>query len=190
MGKCACECPLGSIAGERPRLRGANAQLFRLSPWHNDPVREPSGEVLYVRDEETGHFWSTAASPRGVTHRTSRATASAGAYEHVEDGIRTELTVYVALDEPIKFFTLKVSNQSGRPRRLSATGYVEWVMGDLRAKSAMHVTTEIDARNGALYARNTYDNEFADRIAFFDVDDARAAHLRPHRISGPQRNLE
>ena len=45
-------------------------------------------------------------------------------------------------------------------------------MGDLRAKSAMHVTTEIDARNGALYARNTYDNEFADRIAFFDVDDA------------------
>ena len=73
---------------------------------------------------------------------------------------------------PIKFFTLKVSNESGRSRRLSATGYIEWVMGDLRAKSAMHVTTEIDARNGALYARNSYDNEFADRIAFFDVDDA------------------
>ena len=51
----------------------------------------------------------------------------------------------------------------GEPRRLSATGYVEWVLGDLRAKSAMHVTTEIDPRSGALYARNPYSTEFADR---------------------------
>ncbi len=78
----------------------------------------------------------------------------------------------MALDAPVKFFALKVSNESGRSRRLSATGYVEWVLGDLRAKSAMHVTTEIDARNGALYARNPYNNEFADWVAFFDVDDA------------------
>ena len=150
-----------------------NAQLFRLSPWHNDPVSEPSGEVLYVRDEETGHFWSATSSPRGSdAPYVTRHGFGYSAFEHVEDGIRTELTVYVALDDPIKFFTLKVSNESGRSRRLSATGYIEWVMGDLRAKSAMHVTTEIDARNGALYARNSYDNEFADRIAFFDVDDA------------------
>ena len=150
-----------------------NAQLFRLSPWHNDPVREPSGEALYVRDEETGHFWSTTSSPRGGdAPYVTRHGFGYSVFEHIEDGIRTELTVYVALEEPIKFFTLKVSNESGRSRRLSATGYIEWVMGDLRAKSAMHVTTEIDARNGALYARNSYDNEFADRIAFFDVDDA------------------
>ena len=150
-----------------------NAQLFRLSPWHNDPVSEPSGEVLYVRDEETGHFWSATSSPRGGdAPYVTRHGFGYSVFEHVEDGIRTELTAYVALDEPIKFLALKVSNQSGRSRRLSATGYIEWVMGDLRAKSAMHVTTEIDARNGALYARNRYDIEFADRVAFFDVDDA------------------
>ena len=93
-------------------------------------------------------------------------------FEHTEDGIRTELTVFVALDATVKFSSLKVSNLSGRPRRLSATGYVEWVLGDLRAKSAMHVTTEIDAGNGALFARNPYNSEFADWVAFFDVDDA------------------
>ena len=38
---------------------------------------------------------------------------------------------------PIKFTVLKVRNESGRSRRLSATGYVEWVLGDLRPKSAM-----------------------------------------------------
>src|SRR5207342_413558 len=83
-----------------------------------------------------------------------------------------ELWVYVALDAPVKFMVLKVRNESGRSRRLSATGYVEWVLGDLRPKSAMHVITEVDPGSGALCARNAYNIEFADRIAFFDVDDA------------------
>ncbi len=59
----------------------------------------------------------------------------------------------------------------GRPRRLSATGYVEWVLGDLRPKSAMHVVTDIDPPTGALFARNHYNTDFPGRIAFFDVDE-------------------
>ena len=42
--------------------------------------------------------------------------------------------MYVAIDAPVKFSVLKVRNASGRPRRLSATGYVEWVLGDLQAQ--------------------------------------------------------
>ena len=59
-------------------------------------------------------------------------------------------------------------------RRLSATGYVEWVLGDLRAKTAPHIMTEIAADSGALYARNPYSNDFGDWVGFFDVDDATA----------------
>ena len=76
------------------------------------------------------------------------------------------------MDAPIKFTVLKVRNESGRSRRLSATGYAEWVLGDLRPKSTMHVVTEVDPNSGALFARNSYNTEFADRVAFFDVDDA------------------
>ena len=36
---------------------------FRLTPWHNDPVTDASGEACFVRDEETGHFWSPSALP-------------------------------------------------------------------------------------------------------------------------------
>jgi cellobiose phosphorylase len=64
-----------------------------------------------------------------------------------------------------------VTNESGRARRLSAIGYVEWVLGDLRAKTAMHVVTEIDAASGALCARNPYGADLGERVAFFDVDD-------------------
>ncbi len=150
-----------------------NAHLFRLTPWHNDPVGESSGEALYLRDEESGHFWSPTSSPvPGAAPYITRHGFGYTVFEHVEDGVSSLLTVFVALDAEVKFSSLKVSNQSGRSRRLSATGYVEWVLGDVRAKSAMHVTTEIDSRNGALYARNPYNSEFADWVAFFDVDDA------------------
>jgi len=150
-----------------------NAHEFRLTPWGNDPVCDSSGEAFYLRDEETGNFWSPAPLPRrGATPYVSRHGFGYSVFEHTEDGVRSELWVYVDLDAAVKFSVLKVRNESGRSRPLSATGYVEWVLGDLRPKSAMHVITEIDPASGALYARNAYNTAFADRIAFFDVDDA------------------
>jgi cellobiose phosphorylase len=49
---------------------------------------------------------------------------------------------------------------------------MEWVLGDLRHKSLLHVQTEVDLRTGALLARNYYNTEFPDRIVFLDVNDA------------------
>ena len=150
-----------------------NAHEFRLTPWTNDPVSDSSGEAFYIRDEERGHFWSPMPMPcRGAMPYASRHGFGYSVFEHTERGIRSELWVYVALDASIKFTVLKVRNESGRSRRLSATGYVEWVLGDLRSKSAMHVITEIDPESGALFARNPYNTEFAGRVAFFHVDDS------------------
>ena len=149
-----------------------NAHEFRLTPWHNDPVGEASGEAVFLRDEETGHFWSPTPLPcRGAGAYVTRHGFGYSVFEHVEDGIASELCVYVGIDAPVKFTALRIRNLSGRPRRLSATGYVEWVLGDLRAKTAMHVITEIEAKSGALVARNAYNTEFPDRVAFFDVDE-------------------
>jgi len=150
-----------------------NAHEFRLTPWYNDPVNDSSGEAFYIRDEERGHFWSPMPLPsRGATPYVTRHGFGYSVFEHTERGISTEVWVYVALDAAVKFTVLKVRNLSGRPRRLSATGYAEWVLGDLRPKSAMHVITEINPVSGALFARNPYSAEFGSRTAFFNVDDA------------------
>ena len=60
-----------------------NAHEWRLTPWHNDPVSDPSGETFYLRDEETGVAWmpnGVALNADGTPGRAaSRATASATA---------------------------------------------------------------------------------------------------------------
>ena len=150
-----------------------NAHEFRLTPWSNDPVCDPNTEAFYLRDEESGRVWSPTLLPSGGTEPyVTRHGFGYSVFEHVEDSIESELAVYVAIDAPVKYAVLELSNRSGRARRITVTGYVEWVLGELRTKTAMHVTTEIDSATGALFARNPYNTGFPGRVAFFDVDDA------------------
>ena len=151
---------------------GENSQQFRLTPWYNDPVSDTSGEALYIRDEESGQFWSPTAMPaRGQAPYTCRHGFGYSVFEHKESGIASELWVYVALDAPVKFCVLKLRNESGISRRLSVTSYVELVLGEIRSKSGMHIVTEIDPRTGTLLARNPYNADFTGRIVFLDVNE-------------------
>ncbi len=156
-----------------------NAHEFRLTPWNNDAVTDAGGEAFYIRDEQSGRFWSPTPLPAGgESPYTSRHGFGYSVFEHTENGIASELWVYVDQAATVKWSVLKIRNVSGRSRRLSATGYVEWVLGDLRAKTAPHVVTTIDSDTGALFAENAYNAEFAGRTAFFHVDDA------SRRVSG------
>ena len=165
----------GSIISENGPVYtwSENAHEYRLTPWHNDPVSDPSGEAFYLRDEERGHFWSPMPHPvKGTTPYVARHGFGYTVFEHMERGIDSEVWIYVDMDEPVKFTVLKVRNLSGRSRRLSVSGYVEWVLGDLRHKTGMHIITETDPESGAMLARNPYSSEFGNRVAFFNVDHA------------------
>jgi len=149
-----------------------NAHEFRLTPWFNDPVRDLTGEAFYIRDEETGQVWSPTPGPaRGAGAYIIRHGFGYTVFEHTERGIVSELWIYVAMDAPVKLAVFKLRNISGGPRRLSVTGYCEWVLGDLRHKTLLNVQTNVDLKSGALLARNFYNTEFPDRIIFFDVNE-------------------
>ena len=150
-----------------------NSHEFRLTPWSNDPVSDTAGEAIYLRDEETGKYWSPSPSPaRGTKTYVARHGFGYSIFDYTEDGITTELCIYVSVDDPIKYARLKITNRSGRPRQLSTTGYWEWVLGEVRSKSLMHIATEVDPVTNAIFARNPYSPEFSDRVAFVDCSES------------------
>ncbi|MCC7411116.1 MAG: cyclic beta 1-2 glucan synthetase [Gammaproteobacteria bacterium] len=149
-----------------------NAHEFRLTTWHNDPLSDSSGEAFYLRDEETGAFWSPTPLPaRGRSGYVCRHGFGYSVFEHYEAGISSELFTYVTMDAPVKLAVVKLRNHSGHPRRLSLTGYWELVLGEWRHANLMHIVTEIDPHSGALFARNAYGRECANRIVFAHVSE-------------------
>jgi cyclic beta-1,2-glucan synthetase len=183
----------GSVVSESGQAYtwSENAHEFRLTPWDNDPVADSSGEAFYIRDEATGAYWSPAALPvRSGGRYTTRHGFGYSVFEHERDAIASSLTTFVALDAPIKYSVIKLRNNSTVPRKLSVTGYVEWVLGDLRSKSSMHVVTELDPQSGALFARNAYNTEFSGRVGFFQVEaQNRTVTADRKEFIGRNRNL-
>ncbi|MEO5648724.1 MAG: glucoamylase family protein [Ginsengibacter sp.] len=147
-----------------------NAHEYRITPWSDDPVTDIGGEAFYVRDEETGKFWSP--SPYPAKGKTAYITTHGFGYtyhEHIEDDLSSEMKVFVDKDAPIKFVVLTLKNQSGRLRKLSVTGFLEIILGDVRSKTNMHILSEHNVQTGSLFFRNRYNSAFADRVAFFRV---------------------
>jgi cellobiose phosphorylase len=154
-----------------------NAHEYRLTPWNNDPVCDSAGEAYYIRDEETGRFWTPTLLPKGgPTSYIIRHGMGYSVFEHTEEEIHSEVSVYVDLEDPIKYIVIKIKNASDRPRRLSATGYMEWILGDQRSKTAMHIYSEFNRNNGAIFVRNPYNTEFQGRVAFFDTNERRKTY--------------
>ncbi len=148
-----------------------NSQSNRLTPWSNDPVSDPASDVMYVRDEERGTLWTATALPirEANGEYVTRHGPGYTRHERVAHGMRLDLVQFVPPVDPIKISRLVLTNQSERTRRLSVTAYAEWVLGSSRAITAPQIVTEIDAPTGALFAHNSWNADFAARVAFADL---------------------
>ncbi len=144
-----------------------NSQANRLTPWSNDPLCDPQSEAIYLRDDDSGAAWSPTPSPiRENDAYRARHGQGYTVFEHNSHAIRQELTVFVPVDDPIKIARLKLTNDSGRPRRLTVTFFAEWVLGSVREDQQLHVHTMRDDATGALFARQYWAGAYAGQVAF------------------------
>lgn len=144
-----------------------NSGEHRLSRWSNDPVSDRPSEALYLRDEETTAVWSISPAP---CHDEGPCRVRHGLgytiWRKQTHGIEQEMQVFVPRGEPVKIVRLRLRNCSKRPRRLTATYYIEWLLGSLASADRHHVQCEYVPEAEALLASNSWRAEFADRVAF------------------------
>jgi len=148
-----------------------NSRENRLTPFANDPLTDPTGEAFYLRDDDSGAVWGATPAPlprRGDGGRwVVRHGAGVTRYQHAVIGLQQELAVFVAPEDPVKIAMLTLTNTGEISRHVSVFGYVEWCLGPPRAGERRFVVTEYDEEAGAVLARNTYNAEFTDSVAFW-----------------------
>ena len=144
-----------------------NSGENRLTPWTNDPVADLPVEALYLRDEESAELWTPTPEPAGAD-TTCQIHHGAGytTWRSRSHGVENELLIFVPPDDPVKIVRLQLHNLLPRARRITATYYVEWLLGALRSISKPFVVCEFEADWHALLARNPWNPDFAERVAF------------------------
>ena len=147
-----------------------NSRENQLTPWSNDPIMDPVGEAIYLRDDESLETWSPTALPirDGGIYRATHGHGYSR-FEHQAGNIQIELLQYVPVSDAIKISRLTITNNSPRIRHLSVTTYVEWVLGASRSSTASFLTSQLDPETGALLVQNPWSSAFPGRVAFTDL---------------------
>ena len=164
-----------------------NSQASRLTPWSNDPVSDPPGEAIYLRDEESGEFWAPTPLPVvGAAPTTVRHGQGYTVFSQARGGLEQELTAYVPRHDKVKILRLKLTNQGQSLRRLSATYYVDWVLGGTNEQTALHVVTEQDSSSGILLRATRSTRPIPVRLPSSTSQRASHRDWRSHGVLGSQ----
>ncbi|UCE03059.1 MAG: glycosyl transferase, partial [Candidatus Latescibacterota bacterium] len=167
-----------------------NSREHRLTPWSNDPVLDPHGEALYVRDEESGAFWSLFAGPAPAAgDYEMRHGFGYSVCQHTSHELEQRTLLFVPLHTALKITTIRLTNRSARRRTLSLFAYRRLVLGATSADSARFVVTELDSESNAVLARNPLAGAFAGGVTFAAVAPSdHAVHFTCDRTAFVGRN--
>ena len=116
----------------------AGGYLFYKSPEYHRITRfrpngvpmDRPGHYVYVRDDDTGEYWTLSWQPVGKSLENAAYVCRHGLsyikYQCEYSGISGEQKIFIPLDDPAEIWDVALRNNSGRRRRLSVFGYVEF----------------------------------------------------------------
>ncbi len=164
-----------------------NSQSNRLTAWSNDPITNQPSEAIYLRDEDTGTFWTPTPLPiRELDAYRIRHGQGYSVFEHNSHGIEQQLTVFVPMyeegGEPIRVQRLRLKNSSSRRRRLTVMAYYEITQGTDREETQMHIVTNWNNASSSLLARNSYRPHFKDQVTFAAVNPVATSYSGDRRL--------
>mgnify|MGYP004605622921 CR=1 FL=1 len=116
----------------------AGGYLFYKSPQYHRitrfrpngvPIDRP-GHYVYIRDDETGEYWSISWQPVGKdldkAKYECRHGLSYSKYSCDYNGIKAQQTVFIPMGDPTYLWDVKIKNDGDKPRKLSVYSYLEF----------------------------------------------------------------
>lgn len=120
-----------SQAGSGFSWRG-NSALARINVWHQDLIRDEYGKYVYIRDDQSGDFWSIGWKPCCPKFEKYEVRHGMG-YTQIsctKNGIEATQLVFVPQNEPLEIWKITLRNRSKKKRELSLFTYLEWCLGN------------------------------------------------------------
>lgn len=144
-----------------------NSRENKITPWYNDPLRDPQGEMLLLMDAEDGAVWTlTPGRLQGESLCTVRHGFGYTEFRTQAEEIRAQCTVFADLERPLKYMILRFSNPMMRARRLHILHMIEWVLGEYAHQEAI----ETHFTGAIAYARNLRSERASAYIAMAGAD--------------------
>ena len=100
-----------------------NAGQNRLTRSFQDLIKDNWGKYFYIRDRQSGEYWSATYKPVMRPFHSFSVTHGIGysIFRQQIEEIASELTVFVAPQDPVEIFQLTLTNHSDQPRQLDVT---------------------------------------------------------------------
>ena len=145
-----------------------NSREHRLTPWFNDPVRDPHGEALWVRDQEGGAVFSCHAGPEpaGADYEVTHGQGFTRTRRHGPEGLDVETLVCVDIQDPVRLARVRLTNSGQVARRLTLFSYQQMVLGGTPAADDRYIQVERPQQGSGLLAASDLAGPFAGAVAF------------------------
>jgi len=137
----------------------------RITGWQQDFYGGNHGKFVYIRDNHTQEYWSATWKPVCKQPEFYEVRHGLG-YTNISsknNGIISSLIYYVAADEPVEVWQMRIRNESDEDRSLSIFSYLDWDFGmptGNREYDKLFVNTEYNNELSAIFAK-TIDSEYA-----------------------------
>ena len=184
MGQCRRQSVAGFIVSEGGSgvTWAGNSFFYRLTPWHNDPVRDPSSDCVFLRDDANGDLWTATPCPiREPTPYKVRHGAGYSVFDHTHKGLSSSFSSVSIRAIRSKSASSLFATIGTARKKLTLTWYVEWVLGVNRELTQYQIRTSFDEATQSMFARNYFDDQFANTVAFASISERVAYYTADRR---------
>lgn len=118
-----------------------SAQHHRMTRFRPNavPVDRP-GHYVYLRDDETGDYWSVSWQPvaKDLQYFQCRHGLSYSKFKSTYGGIDAEQTLFIPMEDAVELWDVRIKNTSDKPRKLSVFSYCEFSFQEIEIDNQNH----------------------------------------------------